>query len=102
VDSRESADDDGSFLFARYLTGKPEETVLVGFNLSQKPITLRPTLPNSAILEKGTVLERIPLRGVDPAGTKPSQTTVTAQLGIELLLPADSVSLWRVKAPGKK
>ncbi|MFK7909083.1 MAG: alpha-amylase family glycosyl hydrolase [Akkermansiaceae bacterium] len=100
VDSRESTDDDGTFLYARYIPGKPSDTVLVGFNLSQSDCTLNPALispEQRALVPEGTVFERIPLSGIDPKGTKSEFAQVTAGERVHLPLKADSVSLWRVK-----
>lgn len=101
VDGRESEHDDGTFLFARHIPGKPEATVLVGFNLGQNDSTLRPALISTnqrALVPEGTVFERIPLPGIDPRGTGPEFARTEAGERISLTLKADSVSLWRVKA----
>ncbi len=100
VDNRESNHDDGTFLFARYIPGKPEETVLVGFNLSQKNSTLQPTLAGldqQPLFPTGATLERIPLPGLDPKDMPETTCTVNAKTHANLTLPPDSVSLWRVK-----
>ena len=100
LDSRESKHDDGTYLYARYISGKPEQTVLVGFNLSQNDSTLSPALISAqqrSLVPEGTVFERIPLPGIDDPGTPPEFATVIANERIDLLLKADSVSLWRVK-----
>lgn len=100
VDNRESSDDDGTFLFARYIPNQPEQTILVGFNLSQEERTLTPTLINpnqQSLFPPNTVLERVPLAGLDPA----EMPEITAAVGVRdqtsLKLPADTVSIWRVK-----
>ncbi|MBT8043471.1 MAG: hypothetical protein KJO79_00855, partial [Verrucomicrobiae bacterium] len=101
VDSRESPHDDGTFLFARYMPGKPEHTIVIGFNLSQKPSTLRPTLINpdqQPLFAPNTILERIPLPGLDPKDTPKMTCKVNQQNQTELTLPADNLSLWRIKA----
>lgn len=101
VDGRESSHDDGTFLFARYLPDQSGSTVLVGFNLSDQPRTLHPALidpQQKPLFAEGTVLERIVLPGIDAAGTKVSYVTVGGKQTASLILPADSVSLWRVKS----
>lgn len=100
VDSRESAADDGTFLYARYLPGRPGDTVLVGFNLSGEERTLRPALiglDQSPLFEEGAVLERIPLPGIDPPGTVAAAVPLGSGESAALALPPDSVSLWRVR-----
>ena len=100
LDSRESKHDDGTFLFARYISEKPELTVLVGFNLGQNNNTLSPALispQQRALVPEGTVFERFSLRGIDARGSQPEFATVTANERINLTLKADSVSIWRVK-----
>ncbi len=100
VDNRESNHDDGTFVYARYIADKPGDTVIVGFNLSLKNSTLQPTLnglDHQPLLPPGTVLERIPLPGLDPEGTPKATCTVDADSRVSLPLPADSVSIWRVQ-----
>lgn len=100
VDNRETTDDDGTFLFARYIPDKPNQTILIGFNLSQKDSTLNPALisPNQRpLIPKDTILERIPLPGIDPPGAKSITVSVGESDRASLTLKADSVSIWRVK-----
>lgn len=100
VDNRESNHDDGTFLFARYIPNNPHETILVGLNLSQKNSTLNPTLIDQnqqSLFPPNTVLERVPLPGLDPKNTPKTLTTLNARDQAQILLPADSVSIWRVK-----
>ncbi|MCP5537986.1 MAG: hypothetical protein H7A51_17350 [Akkermansiaceae bacterium] len=100
VDNREASDDDGTFLFARYIPGKPGQTILVGFNLSGQEHTLHPTLidgDQQPLFPPDTVLERVPLPGLDPDGTARTTASLQARDKIALSLPADSVSIWRVK-----
>ncbi len=105
LDSRKSKHDDGTFLYARYIPGNPEDTVLVGFNLSQNDSTLSPALISSQqhpLVPEGTVFERIPLAGIDAPGTPPEFATVAANERINLPLKSDGVSIWRVKKQTKQ
>lgn len=100
VDSRESDHDDGTFLFARYIPNQPEKTILVGFNLSQHSNDLTATLVaprHRTLFPPECTLERIPLPGLDPENTAKFIHTVNARNQVKLTLPADSVSIWRVK-----
>ena len=97
VDSRQEPDDDGLYIFARYLPGEPEKTVIVSFNLSGKRRSLEIDLigkNQEKIIPKGRNLKRFPLLGIR-GKTNEIKWAENARARIDL--PLESVGIWVVE-----
>ena len=97
LDHREGQQDDGVFVFARYLPDQPEKTVVVAFNLSSKTHELKVDLigqQQEAIVPKGKRLKRLPFMGLP---SQKAMVTWGEDAEAELSIAAETVSLWIVE-----
>lgn len=97
LDHREQREDDGVFVFARYLPDQFDQSVIVAFNLSDKKSSVTVDLISNQqepLLTKGQKLRQLPLMGQ-------TETSVPIEWGEEpkatLELIPQTVSLWIVE-----
>lgn len=97
VDAREEPADDGIYIFARYIPGEPEKTVLVSFNLSGKRRSFEIDVigkNQEEILPDGRNLRRLPLLGIRE---KVNEVKWGENARVRIDLPLESIGIWVVE-----
>src|SRR5206468_676018 len=111
-DSKEDNADDGTFGFARYQVEGGQVSAgaaIVVINASERPRATSAnghrmklvSRANRTLLHEGDTLVRMPIAGLDPAGTRERTFEVQWNEGIpeiELVLNPQTVNIYRVKA----
>ncbi|MGJ8698225.1 MAG: alpha-amylase family glycosyl hydrolase [Verrucomicrobiaceae bacterium] len=97
VDQRQEPADDGLFIFARYIPGQPEKTVIVGFNLGDKPNHFDIDIigrNQEDILPQDAQLTSRPILGIEKK-TAPVNWGETPRASLDF--PKESMVIWTVE-----